>query len=248
LLEVILLGTGTSAPNLKRRSSGVCIQVDDEPFIFDLGAGTLHRMLEAGIDYKKVNRIFITHQHPDHCSDLIPFLFGTNYTLGFERKTPLSIYGPKGFKGFIKKMAALFPWITPKTYPLEIRELGKERIDQVKAVPVLHGGMQALSYRLEADGKAIVYSGDAGYCQDLIDIAQDADLLIIECSFPETMSLPKVHLNTADVGRIAKASNAKRVILTHLNPFCEGVDLVGQVCKIYSGVVEEGKDLMRIVI
>lgn len=207
-------------------------------------------MLEAGIDYKKINRIFITHRHPDHCSDLIPFLFGTNYSPGIERTAPLSIYAPKGFKSVIEKIYDLFPWTAPKKYKIKIQELNEEALQLdgaiLKSKPILHGDLAALSYRLEVGGKAIVYSGDVAYCQALIDHANQADLLIIECSFPEGAGLPGVHLNSIDVGKIAEAAKARRVILTHLNPVCDESNLIGQVKKVYSGFVEKGEDLMRI--
>ncbi len=44
-----------------------------------LGSGTIRRMLEAGITYHDIDYIFYTHIHPDHVSDLVPFIFTSKY-------------------------------------------------------------------------------------------------------------------------------------------------------------------------
>ena len=103
----------------------------------------------------------------------------------------------------------------------------------------------SIAYRIEFDGKSIVYSGDTGYTESLIDIAKDADMLIIECSFPDELKF-KTHLTPSEVGMIARASKAKNVILTHLYADCDEIDIVSQVRKHVDVDVILAEDLMEI--
>ena len=76
-----------------------------------------------------------------------------------------------------------------------------------------------LGYRIEIDNKIITYCTDTGICQEAIDLATDADLLITECSFKIGQKNVKwPHLNPEDAVRIATESGAKKLVLTHFDP------------------------------
>ena len=252
MIEVIVLGSGTGVPYLRRSSSGYCVKIDGEPILFEMGAGTVRRLLEAGIDYRSIRHLFITHRHPDHCADLVPYLFALNYTPGFKRQEPLELYGPAGFSEIVRKMMDLFPWTVPKHYRLDIKEVERGEIKggnwKITSRPVMHGDVLAVSYRVESGGKVVVYSGDSGYCEELIENAKNADLFIVECSFPEKMELKGVHLNTQEVAEIANKAGAKRLVLTHLYPFCDEAGVVEEINRTFPGKVEKGEDLARIVL
>lgn len=252
MIEVIILGSGTGVPYLRRSSSGYCVRINGDTLLFEMGSGTVRRLMEARIDYRTARQLFISHRHPDHCADLVPFLFAMNYTPGFKRRDPLKLYGPVGFAGVVRKMMDVFPWIVPKHYSLDMEEVedaqirGKDWV--VKTKPTVHGDVLAVSYRIEAEGKAVVYSGDSGYCEELVENAREANLFVVECSFPETMELRGVHLNSQEVAEIASRAKAQRLILTHLYPFCDETQIIDQVKRGFEGPVEKGEDLMRIVL
>ena len=70
----------------------------------------------------------------------------------------------------------------------------------------------------------MVYSGDTDYSEDLIRLAQGADLLICECSLPEEMKV-EGHLVPSLAGRIASEAGCRKLLLVHLYPECEGRDI-----------------------
>ena len=80
-MKVTILGSGTAVPSLQRNSSGVLIQETEINTLVDFGYGNLRQLLNLGITYRDIDRIFFTHNHPDHMCDLIPFLFGSRYQL-----------------------------------------------------------------------------------------------------------------------------------------------------------------------
>ena len=65
-MNVTILGSGTAVPSLERNSSGVLIQEEGINTLIDFGYGTLKQLLHLGITYHGIDRIFFTHNHPDH--------------------------------------------------------------------------------------------------------------------------------------------------------------------------------------
>lgn len=106
----------------------------------------------------------------------------------------------------------------------------------------------SVGYRIEfKDGKSVAVSGDTDYCQNIIDLAFEVDLLILECSFPDAKKV-EGHLIPSLAGRIAIESRCKRLLLTHLYPVCDQFDIVNQCRQVYQGEIILGEDLMRIAI
>ena len=66
MFEIIFLGTSASAPSIKRGLSAQVVQHDEYRFLIDCGEGTQRQILQAGIGFKRLNRILITHGHLDH--------------------------------------------------------------------------------------------------------------------------------------------------------------------------------------
>jgi ribonuclease BN (tRNA processing enzyme) len=98
---------------------------------------------------------------------------------------------------------------------------------------------------LEFQGKSIVYSGDTDYCNSLVELASESDLLIVECSFPDEFKVDG-HLTPSFAGRVAKESGAKRLLLTHLYPICDQYDIRSQAQRTYQGEIIVAEDLMKI--
>lgn len=247
-MKIHILGSGTCVPNLRRGSSGYALELPKSKILLDCGNGTTWKLGKVGIDYLGVDHIFITHFHPDHTADLIPFLFATKYPgLNRRREKPLYIWGPEGFTGFYASLKTAYDdWIAPDK--LIVNEVGTEPLiidDFVLTAGNTFHTDNSLAYRVESCGKSVVYSGDTGYTESLIELAKGVDLLIIECSLPDELKFEN-HLTPTEVGRIGSASRAKKIILTHLYPECDETDVVGQVRKHVDADVIVAEDLMQI--
>ena len=249
-MKLHILGSGTCVPNLRRGSSGYALELSKSTILFDCGSGTTWKLGIVGVDYLKVDHIFITHFHPDHTADLIPFLFATKYPHPTRiREKPLVIWGPKGFIDLYESLkSAYHDWIAPDL--LTIKEIDETPVVSedfvLKASDTFHTE-NSIAYRIESNGKSLVYSGDTGYTEKLIELAKDADLLLIECSFPDELKF-HAHLTPSEVGRIGKASGAKKIILTHLYSDCDEIDIVSQVKNYVDADVVLAEDLMDIEI
>jgi ribonuclease BN (tRNA processing enzyme) len=248
-MELIILGSGTCVPSLKRGSSGLVVKVDGKIILIDSGSGTLERLLKAGITYRDVDVICYTHVHPDHISDLVPFLFTCSYG-ALTRQKDLLIIGGEGFIKFFNQLTQVFEkWLNADNYKLDLKELVDETIRignlRVSTRQPAHC-KESVSYRLESsEDQSIVLSGDTDYCESIISLGKNADILVLECSFPDEQKTDG-HLSPSVAGKIAAKSKCKKLILTHFYPLCEKYDLIAECRKTYSGEVVLAEDLMKV--
>lgn len=103
-MEITLLGTGCASPSVDRWHPAIAVRFEKETLLFDCGECAQIRLQQADINPMKINRIFITHFHGDHCFGLPGLLF--SMSLG-QRIGRVEIYGPRGAKRFMKHMLAL---------------------------------------------------------------------------------------------------------------------------------------------
>ncbi len=78
-MVVTILGSGTCVPSLKRSSCSVLVETGEKKLLFDIGPGTMRRLLEADTTIFDISYLFLSHFHPDHSGELVPFLFSTKY-------------------------------------------------------------------------------------------------------------------------------------------------------------------------
>jgi len=251
LPELIVLGSGTGIPSLRRASPSLLLLSGNSQILIDTGPGALRRMLEVGVTYQDPDLLLYTHIHPDHTADLVPILFACKYG-DHPREKELTCAGGPGFKRHFNKINDLYgSWITPQTYHLIIQEISSNPFlfGEIKILskPMAHLP-ESIAYRIEwSDGKSLVISGDTDYCGNIVNLASDADLLVLECSFPDGKKV-EGHLTPSLAGRIARESRCKRLLLTHLYPICDQHDILSQCKKVYPGKIILGEDLMRIAI
>ena len=90
-----------------------------------------------------------------------------------------------------------------------------------------------------------MYSGDTGYTDLFADFASGSDLLIIECSLPDSLKKPG-HLTPAEVIKIADLSRPKRLVLTHMYPACDEEDIYETINNNTDCEVILGEDFLEI--
>ena len=253
-MKITILGTGTATPLLNRNASGLIIEAAEAVILIDIGPGTLRRLCEAGLDYKDIDIILITHFHPDHVSDLTPLLFASNYAYGPFREDSLLLIGPTGLERFYEALVKIYGhWIIPTGNRLIKRELDAQAPDKfvsgdlaIHTRPAAHSP-PAVSYRVEAEGLSVTISGDTDVSDNLVELASGAEVLICECSMPEGSKIPG-HLVPSEAGAIAEQARVKKLVLTHFYPPCDEVDVAEQASRTFSGEVVRAADLMVIYV
>ena len=250
-VRATILGSGTCVPRLERSACAVLVETGKSKILLDLGPGTIRQLLMAGVTIFDLTHLFLSHFHPDHTAELVPLLFATKYPDGQRRKNPLTILGGEGLVQFYKNLQAAYGnWIVLPDDQLVLREMSTlsgetVQLEDVELTtrPVRHRP-ESLACRIQSrQGVAIVYSGDTEECDALVRLAHQADLFICESALPDALQAPG-HSTPSLAGRMAERAEVKRLVLTHLYPPCEEVDIVKQAASTYKGQVTVAEDLM----
>jgi len=129
MIKVQFLGTAGSVPTESRGMPAVYLEYNGDRMLFDCGEGTQRQMRIAGLPFMKLDRIFISHFHADHCLGL----GGMIQTMDlFMRQAKLEIYGPKGIHDVIEKVITTGNFVL-EGFDLEINEIKGKGVKQIFA-------------------------------------------------------------------------------------------------------------------
>ena len=241
--SIILLGTGTCQIEYERRASSVLIQLDAMPVLFDCGHGVVQRLLEVGKQHNELNHIVVSHFHPDHVSDLLPFLHAGAWSRRNPRTTDLHIYGPPGIQRIIDGFRNIFgiSGLQQPTYDILVHEvagehfsLGSYEFDFISLPPAGNHGL-----RFVWRGRQHAITGDSNFHEEEIAFLSHVDLAIIDSG----------HLKDDEIVQLAVASKAKTIICSHLYREIDAPNLQVLAEKAgYEGTILVGRDLMSFVI
>lgn len=294
-LRVVMLGTGAALVDPDRGHSGIALTVEGRHYLLDIGHGTTRQLVRANIDPASVNNVFISHLHFDHIEDTAYFLISTWMS---SRSVKPAIHGPPGTRRFVshlledgafqvdiharaqyKQRADSLEMVRPAVHEFGPGRVFDDGLVRVNAEYVEHISpeiMHCFGFRIEAAGKVIAFSGDTAPCESMVRLAQGADLLIHECTFPEeALEFRKktnigtyAHTSPSELGKLAARAGAKSVVATHFGHFDTTspvmkrhlakhmpIELVGpefmesvvrDIRKHYAGPLAMAHDLMRI--
>jgi ribonuclease BN (tRNA processing enzyme) len=251
-MELIVIGSGTGVPSVRRGSPCLAVKTDGRLLVMDLGAGSLRALLRYGLNFSAIDLLALTHLHPDHVGDMVPFLFAMRYSLGYTRTEPFRLLAARGFARFHDRLKEAFAgWVEPPPGLMDLKELAPEGPDElrdgdlvIKSAPTNHTE-GSLAYRVEAEGRSLVYSGDTDVSDSLVDLAREADLLVLEASNPFKV---QGHLTPVEAGRLAARAGARRLLLTHFYPPCDEVDVVAQASQEFKGEVLRAEDGLSLTV
>lgn len=221
-LRLTVLGSATPYPSLDNPCSGYLVACGDVRLWMDAGTGTLAQ-LQRHVRLDELDAIWISHLHADHSADLLTAYYGALYA-DVRLTAPIPLFGPPG----IADRLAHFLTNTSTRSPVESAFAVHELYDGHRAElgpltltsrAVAHG-MPAFAVRVEAGGRALVYSGDTAPCANLTSLADTCDALLCEA---ESASAPTqgepVHHTPEDAGETARSARAGRLIVTHVGRF-----------------------------
>ncbi|MFH1488369.1 MAG: MBL fold metallo-hydrolase [Pseudomonadota bacterium] len=252
-MNVIIAGSGTGIPLKDRASPSIILFPKNGPVLMDMGPGTLRRLAGLGIPHDRLRQIFITHFHPDHTADLIAFLFATRNPSVLKKRAPFRITGPRGLGDFLLNLQKIYQnWVSIPPEIMEIEELNVEKPgdktygDFKLSYRHVSHNPESLAYRIEGPlGESLVYSGDTGPCDEIIDLSRKVDMLILECSFPEGREM-EGHLTPGLAGSIAAQAKARKLVLLHFYPEVLITDIVRDCRKAFGGELIVGRDSLHL--
>jgi len=240
---ITLLGTGTCQIEAERRASSVLLDLEDTYILFDCGHGIVQRLLEAGVQHNQLQHIVLSHFHPDHVSDIIPFLQAGAWSQRDPRTTDIHIYGPLGLQKIIDGLLQLFGprALQQPSYNIVVHEItqqhfeiGTHRFDFINLPPAGNHGL-----RFTWNKKCYAITGDSHFHNAEIDFLRDVDLAIIDSG----------HLEDTEIVQLAASSQVKTIVCSHLYREIYAKYLQSLAASSgYRGTILVGRDLMSFVL
>lgn len=240
MLTLVTAGTGTAAPHPTRVSAGHWLERGETRLLMDCGAGALHRLAEFGCGWPQLTHLALTHFHLDHVGEVPALIFALKYATLPARSAPLTVLGPRGTRDLLARLAAAHgDFLTDPGFPLTVRELAAHTPFDlgaglaIEACPVPHTP-ESVAFGVTGPEGRVVYTGDTGPSDSLADWARGCDLLLAECSLPDSIALP-IHLTPRQAGALADRAKARKLVLTHFYPPVEQVPILDEVAEHYEG-------------
>ena len=253
-MELTVLGAGPAYTD-RPGASGACYLVRDVggAILLDLGQGSFPRIFEH-VEPSALAGILISHLHPDHFVDLVPLRHYLRFEFSPSRRMPVhadaglterldGLHGDRGFTAAaldVVPLAVGMRTVGPfEVEAIRVTHTADSYAFRVAPAPGPVPGADAGSSGVEApSGAALVYSGDVGLADDLVPLIHPGDTLLVEVSFGPGPSDPAAqHLDGSEVGRIAVATRAGRVLLTHLQMGNDAEETIRSVKARYGGPV-----------
>ncbi len=265
--------------------AGICsaLVVDQRVFVIDCGRGSPSAFAAAGLDFARLEAVFLTHLHVDHAGDLPGMLlYPWGIRLGVDGPLPpIRVYGPgvpdvapaedaafgrqttvhpeRPFPGtadlvenilagyayhlnvmpldvhmpdpglLVRAIDISVPAPTAGNTRRPITVLEDETV-MVTTVRVTHGHAHpALAYRFDTSDGSVVFSGDTTVNEDLIALAEDADVLVHQVADlgylerhgltgPALQRMAALHTDVTEVGSVAERGRVHELILNHYLP------------------------------
>jgi ribonuclease BN (tRNA processing enzyme) len=245
-----VLGAGSILPRAGYGSSGyaLCPAAGERSTLFDCGPGTLRALGAAGLGLADVERVVISHFHPDHCLDLL--------ALAFARRNPalrpvpsLELVGPRGLGAWLERAAALYgekSWL--RFEGTSVREVDPANPGELDCGSFTLSSRatghtpEALAWRADLrSGGSVTYSGDSGEGPALAELARSSALFVCECSFPDESAVEH-HLTPSSAARIARRAAVGTLLLTHFYPELDPEDARRVAARTFDGPIELARD------
>lgn len=220
-VRVTFLGSGDAFNARARCHAGYLLNAPDTTVMLDCGPTVLLALKREGLSVDNLDAVLISHLHGDHFAGL-PFLL-LHFIFDSPRQRPLTVVGPPSTEARVHELfRAMYRELSSKPLPFALRFVEANAGQQVAA-----GGVEALAfavphqqnelslgYRVGVGARTVVYSGDTGWTDVLVDQSQGADLFICECCYFDTrvdfhLDYPRIAENRARFG-------AQRLVLTHI--------------------------------
>lgn len=257
-LSFTTLGTNSGPiPRKDRSEPANLIRYGDQLILADVGDGAAEQLAKAGVGIDQVQTVVISHLHFDHTGGLFAFLALRYQTSG---QNPVTLYGPPGTAETVKRLFAAMEY---GGYAIQTMRMSGGPDAGVSVVEVQDGttfnagdvkitatanshyvtlkpGAEprpvSLSFRFDAPGRSILYTGDTGPSAKVEQACKGVDLLVSEMMDPG-LAIARIkiarpggppaiydlvedhfrreHLSPTEVGKLATACGAKSVVVTH---------------------------------
>jgi ribonuclease BN (tRNA processing enzyme) len=242
-MRLTILGTGSARPVGDSAQSGVLVEAEGTVVLFDIGSG-IASQVEAHIGASRLAALFVGHFHADHWIDIGPLRY--RFPWGEPAPRPLPVYLPPGGHEKLEHLAAAIaerPGFFEPAYAITEYESGQTiEVGPLTVTPHSVGHyVPAFSLNIVGPrGERVVYAGDMGPSEKVVDLARDAEVIILEATLESgaTDDARRGHLDASEAIDHVRRSGAAQGILVHY--WSERRDIIRELCAASGVPVEPG--------
>jgi ribonuclease BN (tRNA processing enzyme) len=245
-MRLTVIGCAGSFPGPGNPASCFVVEHDGHRILLDLGNGALGALQEHVdiLDDSAIAGIVLSHLHADHCLDMCSLHVARTYRPTGEMPR-IPVLAPADANARLARangmperpgMSTRFDFLTHRDGAETI--IGPFRITSRRMTHPI----EAYAVRVEAAGRALVYSGDTGATDALVDIARDCDLALFEASWAEPGPSepprpPDLHMSGREAGQHARRAGARQLVITHVVPWADAAQIEREASEAYDGDV-----------
>ena len=244
-MELTLLGTGCPKVDHKRFGPSNLVTTKKAKVLVDCGSGVTQRLDKIKISSADIDALLLTHLHSDHVVDIYQLIISSWHSY---RIKPWIIYGPKGTKKFVNKIMDAYKderkqrisyeaRSSVRAFNIIIKEFKSKGSFKIKDLNITYFEVDhkpvkyAYGFNFINKNKKLTISGDTKPCENIMRYGQKANVLLhevfIDGELQQTSKMRSkktlhnvrnYHTPSNVVGKIAKLTNCKKLVLTHLVP------------------------------
>ncbi len=233
-MKITVLGKSPSWQDAGGACSGYLIEEGGTTVLLDCGNGVFGKLRER-IDYVDLDAVLISHLHADHFLDLVPYSYALTYAPkqqpvpvhtwpGTDQPAKPKLIAPPGARAVFRQVVGAWGNDDLIENAFELSEYAPG--DSV-AVGEITAGFHPVPHFIDTfavnvtsqGGEAkLSYSADTRPGDEIVEIARDADLMLVEATLPRPERTGvRGHLTPEEAGDHAKRAGARRVVITHIS-------------------------------
>lgn len=233
-LRLTVIGSSGTYSSAESSCSSYLVRTSSTTVLLDAGPGSSIE-LQRHVDLADIDAIIISHEHPDHWTELPSLYHAYRFGLG---RPHVPLYGTAGTRvlldGAVSEATAYtFDWVT-------IDEASEVQIGDVSfTFSGTDHPVETLAIRAESSGRSIAYSADTGPDWEPARFGSEIDVMIYEASLRvdmEDRGIP--HISGRQAGEKAAAAGVKHLVLTHVPPGEEPDERVAAAEVGFSGPID----------
>jgi len=255
-VKITVLGKSPGWQDVGGACSGYLVEEDDTAVLVDCGSGVFSK-LRGMRDYADLDAIVLTHMHPDHYFDLVPYACALTYGPrghGGRRpddggpRPPRLLVPPDG-AALLRTMAVAGgqPQLLDGAFDMteyDVAQPARIGALDLRFQPVPHYvPTNAVELRCASGGR-VTFGADHGPTDALDDFAAQTDLLFLEATLPTAPEdgESRGHLTAAEAGEHAARCHPRRLVLTHISDELDGERALAQARRSFDGPIELARE------
>lgn len=228
-LGLTVLGCCGSYPGPASACSGYLVRGAGTTVWLDAGSGTMAN-LQLHVGLTDVDAIVLSHEHPDHWSDIEGYRVACTWAL---HRSGVPVYAPAGLEDLLSGDAApAFDWrVIGDGDDVAVGGLSM-RFSRTVHPP------ETLAVRIDGEGRSLAYSADTGPGWSFAELGAGIDLALCEATYLDRDDHAPIHLSAGEAGAMAREAGVAKLVLTHFWPGTDRAESLVEAVAAYGGPVD----------